>query len=121
MIPVSNIGSRPGMPPAVREAAQPARPAASSAPQDPPRPARDEYIPEKKAPEEERCVANTDEVDRELERLRERREELTRQLSSETDEAKVRALEQKLAQVERELSQKDNDSYRRRHTNFTNG
>lgn len=74
-----------------------------------------------KVPEEERCVANTDKVDREIKRLREKREELEQRLSSETDEAKVRDLERKLAQVENELSQKDNDAYRRQHTKFTNG
>lgn len=118
MIPISSAVSQPNPPPAARAAERPDPPAAPSEPRRSQRPARDEYVPEKRAPEE-RCTANTDEVDQELKRLRERREELTRRLSSETDEARARALERELAQVERQLSQKDNDSYRRRHTKFT--
>lgn len=83
--------------------------------------APEKSAPENKAPKKERCVADTGEVDRELERLREKRTELARQLSSETDAAKARSLERKLTRVERELGQKDNDAYRRRHTKFTKG
>ena len=46
---------------------------------------------------------------------------LERRRSPETDEAKARDLERQLAQVDSELSQKDNDACRRRHTKFTNG
>ena len=67
----------------------------------------------------ERCTANTDQVDREIERLRRRKEMLERQISTQTDEAKIRELERKLAQAERELAQKDNDAYRRQHTVFS--
>lgn len=98
-----------------------------------PRPNRDEYIPENKrgpekpaAPEKnsggrkaERCVGSTDAVDREIQALKRKREELVRQISTETDEGKRKGLEQKLAQVERELAQKDNDAYRRQHTVFS--
>lgn len=74
-----------------------------------------------KSPEEksEKCVGNTDQVDREIEKLKKRQKELKQQMNSETDEAKIKDLERQLAQVERELSQKDNDAYRRRHTKFT--
>ncbi len=48
-------------------------------------------------------------------------EDLERRRSPETDEAKARDLECQLAQVDSELSQKDNDACRRRHTKFTNG
>lgn len=77
--------------------------------------------PEKKAPggKAERCTGSTDAVDREIETLKKRREELKRQIGAETDEDRVEALEQKLAQVERELSRKDNDTYRRQHTVFS--
>lgn len=37
----------------------------------------------------------------------------------ETDETKVEDLKAKLAQVEMELSQKDNDTYRRQHATYT--
>ncbi|WP_300690614.1 hypothetical protein [uncultured Oscillibacter sp.] len=49
------------------------------------------------------------------------RRTLERRRSPETDEAKARDLERQLAQVDSELSQKDNDACRRRHTKFTNG
>ena len=48
-------------------------------------------------------------------------EALERRRSPETDEAKARDLERQLAQVDSELSQKDNDACRRQHTKFTNG
>ena len=54
-------------------------------------------------------------------RLRRTLEDLERRRSPETDEAKARDLERQLAQVESELSQKDNGACRRRHTKFTNG
>lgn len=54
-------------------------------------------------------------------RLRRTLEDLERRRSPETDEAKARDLERQLAQVESELSQRDNGACRRRHTKFTNG
>lgn len=103
-----------------------------------PKPAMDEYIPEEKrepsgrywlerdedgqlkvhVDREESCTGNTDAVDREIERLKRKREELEQRIERETDSAKE-ALEKELAQVERELSQKDNDTYRRQHTVFS--
>ena len=67
----------------------------------------------------ERCTGNTDQVDREIERLRKRKETLEEQINTRTDETKIKELERKLAQTERELAQKDNDAYRRRHTVFS--
>lgn len=61
----------------------------------------------------ETCTTNTDKVDRELEKLRSREEELEQRLGAETDERKTQELKQRLAQVQAELAQKDNDSYRR--------
>jgi len=85
-----------------------------------------EEAPEKAAPsgggrKAERCICNTDKVDRELEKLREKRAEVEKRLASETDEAKAGDLERRLAQVENELRQKDNDAYRRSHSVFTEG
>ena len=54
-------------------------------------------------------------------RLRRTLEDLERRRSPETDEAKARDLERQLAQVDSELSQKDNGACCRRHTKFTNG
>jgi len=78
--------------------------------------------PDKKAPESkaETTTCNTDDVDRELERLREKRETLERQLRQASgDPGKAEELERQLSQVERELSQKDNDAYRRQHAKFS--
>ena len=58
-------------------------------------------------------------MDREIQRLRKKRQELAQRLDAETDGEKARDLERQLAQVERELRQKDNDAYRRQHTRFT--
>ena len=77
--------------------------------------------PAKKAAGEkpEQCTANTDQVDREIERLKKRKEALERQIEAQTDGTKIKELERKLAQVERELAQKDNGTYRRQHTVFS--
>lgn len=68
---------------------------------------------------DEVCVGSTDKVDREIERLKKKLRELEQRHSTETDEARRKALERKLAQVERELDAKDNDAYRRQHATFT--
>ncbi len=77
--------------------------------------------PKKKASgiKAERCTCNTDKVDREIEKLKKKQEELERQIDLEMDDAKIRELEKKLAQVENELSQKDNDAYRCQHAAFS--
>ena len=72
--------------------------------------------PERKKDKDEVWEANTDKVDREIEKLKKKKEELEQRLNTETDEAKIKGLERQLAQVERELKQKDNDTYRRQHT-----
>ena len=72
--------------------------------------------------EEERCTCNTDKVDREIEKLKKEQEKLERQLSSaanHADNEKIRELERKLAQIESQLRQKDNDTYRRQHAEFS--
>ena len=61
----------------------------------------------------EECITNTDAVDREIEKLKEEKRQIEQQIQAETDENKVKELEKKLAQVEAELSQKNNDTYRR--------
>lgn len=82
---------------------------------------RDAGAPNRKASGDkaENCTCNTDKVDREIEKLKKKREELERQIHSETDDIKVKELEKKLAQVESELRQKDNDTYRRQHSVFS--
>ena len=68
----------------------------------------------------EKCIANTDKVEREIRELKEKKKKLEQQLKAVSgDEKKTKELENKLAQVERELSQKDTDTYRRQNTEFT--
>lgn len=73
--------------------------------------------PEKPA---EECTGNTDGVDREIEKLKEKKEKLEKQIKEASgNEEKVKQLEMELAQVDSELSQKNNDTYRRSHSSFT--
>ena len=71
--------------------------------------------PEGKKDKDETWECNTDKVDREIEKLKKKQQELERRLGTETDEAKIKDLERQLSQVEQELRQKDNDTYRRQH------
>lgn len=69
---------------------------------------------------EEKCVGNTDQVEREIRELKEEKKQLEQQLKAASgDEKKTKELENRLAQVEQELSQKDTDTYRRQHSTFT--
>ena len=75
---------------------------------------------EKEEPKEEICVGNTNRVDREIQKLKEKKQQLEQQIQSASgDEKKTRELEKKLAQIEQELSQKDTETYRRQHTVFS--
>lgn len=75
----------------------------------------DRYEPEDKS---ETTTCDTGRVDRELENLRRRQEELTQQLRSAAPE-QAEAIQRQLDQVNRELAQKDNDAYRRQHAVFS--
>lgn len=71
-------------------------------------------------PKTDVCVGNTDRVDGEIRKLKEKKQQLEQQMQPAAgDEKKVRELERKLAQVMQELSRKDNDTYRRQHTVFS--
>lgn len=61
------------------------------------------------------CTGSTDQVDREIEKLKQQKAQLEQQRNAAEDEKTVEELERKLAQVENELRQKDNDTYRRSH------
>lgn len=76
---------------------------------------------EKKASAEggETCTCSTDKVDREIAELKKKKQDLERRLGSETDEKKIEKMEKELAEVKRELQQKDNDTYRRQHAEYT--
>lgn len=67
------------------------------------------------------CTTNTDKVDREIEKLKDEKQQLERQIQSTVgDEKKIKELKQKLAQIENELRQKDNDAYRRQNASVQN-
>ena len=68
---------------------------------------------------EEKWVCDTGKVDREIEKLKKKQQELKQQLGTETNEARIKELERQLAQAEQELSEKDNDTYRKQHSTFT--
>lgn len=68
---------------------------------------------------EERRTADTSKVDREIEKLKKKQQELERRISTETNESKRDDLKRQLALVEQELRKKDNDTYRRQHTRFS--
>ena len=74
--------------------------------------------PEGKKDKGETWECNTDKVDREIEKLKKKRQELEQRLNAETDEATIKDLERRLAQVERELKMKDSDAYRRQNAVF---
>ena len=77
--------------------------------------AKDVQPKEEPAKKAEKCTTNTDNVDREIEKLKEEKEQLEQQIKAAVgDKEKVKVLEKKLAQIEGELSQKDNDTYRRK-------
>ena len=76
--------------------------------------AKDVQPKEEPAKKAEKCTTNTDNVDREIEKLKEEKKQLEQQIKAAAgDKEKVKVLEKKLAQIEGELSQKDNDTYRR--------
>ena len=71
---------------------------------------------------EERCTANTDKVDAEIERLKEKKARLQQQLGMAGDDPEQRdKLQKQLQQIEEELKVKDTDYYRRQHAEYTNG
>ena len=66
----------------------------------------------KASPKRDTTTMDTDKVDREIEKLKEKKARLEQEIRTAEDDQKKR-LEQELRQVEAELSQKDNDNYRR--------
>lgn len=59
------------------------------------------------------CTTNTDKVDREIEKLKEERDQLEQQIRTAKAPDKIEDLKRRLARLENELRQKDNDGYRR--------
>lgn len=78
---------------------------------------RKEPAPEK---EEETVTGNTDKVDAEIRKLKEKLKSLQQQLARAQDDPQEQAkLEKEISQVENELRTKDTDAYRRQHTQFS--
>ena len=76
----------------------------------------EDYENSKKA---EQCTTNTDNVDKEIEKLKEEKKQLEQQIKSAAkDTEKVNELKKKLVQIEGELRQKDNDTYRRQNADI---
>ena len=67
----------------------------------------------KEATKSDKTTTDTDKVDREIKKLKDKKAQLEQQINTEQDEEKKKELETKLGQVEMELLQKDNDTYRR--------
>ena len=79
---------------------------------------RTDYVQagQEKARGKEKCTTDTDQVDREIKQLREKKKQLEQQLERAAgDEKKCRELEKQLAQINDQLAHKDNDTYRRQH------
>ena len=61
----------------------------------------------------ETTTINTDQVDREIERLKQKKQALEQQLRTAQNEQQREALERELQMIESALSFKDNDTYRK--------
>ena len=61
----------------------------------------------------EQTTVDTDQVDREIERLKEKKQALEAQIRMTEDERQRQALERELQMIESALSFKDNDTYRK--------
>ena len=69
-----------------------------------------EKTPEQKT---EQTTVDTDQVDREIERLKQKKQALEQQLRTAQNEQQREALERELQMIESALSFKDNDTYRK--------
>ena len=63
----------------------------------------------------ESTTTDTDMVDREIERLKEKKKQLEQQANNVQDLDKKEQLEKEIARIDLELAEKDNDAYRRQH------
>ena len=78
-------------------------------------PPKDEDVPEEKS---ETTTCNTDRVDEEIKRLKEKQEQLEQKLRAAEGENAER-IKKQLESVSAELAMKDNDTYRRQNAIFT--
>jgi hypothetical protein len=78
--------------------------------------------PEKSTDKEQemKCTVNTDQVDAEIKKLKEEKQQIEQQLNRiRDDEDRRKELEKQLSLVESELSVKDTDAYRKQHASYT--
>ena len=66
----------------------------------------------------ESCTGNTDKVDKEIKRLKKKAEQIEQRINASDGKERER-LERQLKSIQNELTQKDNDNYRRQHTVFS--
>lgn len=66
-----------------------------------------------------KTTLNTDQVDREIDKLKQTQTKMEQQIAATKDEKEKQALQTKLEQVKAELKMKDNDAYRRQHMQIT--
>ena len=76
-------------------------------------------VAEPEAAKAEECTTNTDQVDAEIARLRDKQAQLQKQLAQADDPARQEDVQAKLRQIEQELAAKDNDNYRRQHAQYS--
>lgn len=75
----------------------------------------------KEEPQETKCTVDTGKVDAEIKKLKEKQQNIQQKLSQLPADSDKRAeLEKQLANVEMEISTKDNDAYRKQNASYTN-
>lgn len=71
---------------------------------------------------EVKCTVDTDKVDAEIRKIKEKKDKLEQQLVQAADNPeKQEKLQRQLQQLERDISMKDNDAYRRQHAEYSFG
>lgn len=69
-----------------------------------------------------KCTVNTDKVDNEIKKLKQKKAELEQQIAKAKDDPdEQKKLQNQLTQLDSELKMKDTDSYRRQHAEYRNG
>ena len=68
-------------------------------------------------PKKDATKASTDKVDAEIQKIKKQKAQLEQKIAAETNPNED--LQRQLAQIENELRKKDNDAYRKAHTNFS--
>ena len=66
-----------------------------------------------------KTTGNTDQVDREIENLKQTKTQMEQKIAAAKDEREKQVLKTRLEQVKAELRMKDNDTYRRQHMQIT--